>query len=394
MKLYAFELGRKKDLCFAELLSVLGKENLIEKNLDTAIFNLKEIEAQILQNKLGGTIKIIEILEELPQNTKTPELKKYFESFLKDNFNDYEGKIPFALSVLSFYNQREIDIKGLLMFVKKTLKSLGLNSRFINKNFQNTKPSTIYKARIIKRGVDINVIKGNKKLFLGKTVAIQDIDKYSKRDFEKPCRDAKVGMLPPKLAQIMINLGGETNTIFDPFCGTGTILTEGLLMKKDVIGSDIEEKMIDYSNKNCKWLIDEFLDDMKKSNAQMPEYKVFTRDSRFLNKKVMPFLPDAIITEGYLGKPISKFPSEEEMEKTFRELSNLHFNWLNAIKSFCNAPIVMCTTAFKDKSKIIHMPRFEELANSAGYKLIESFTYDRPDQIVVRDIRILKPKTQ
>jgi hypothetical protein len=35
---------------------------------------------------------------------------------------------------------------------------------------------------------------------------VQDIDAYAERDFERPMRDAFVGMLPPKLAQIMLNL--------------------------------------------------------------------------------------------------------------------------------------------------------------------------------------------
>ena len=390
MNLYAFELGRKKDLCFAELMSVLGEANLVERNLDTAIFNLEKIDPESLQDRLGGTIKIIEIFKELPKNANTSDIKRVFESFLRTHFEHHKGKIPFALSILSFYNQKEIDIRNLLVFAKKTLKALGLNSRFVNKNFQNTKPSTIYKAKVLQKGIDLNIIKGTKNLLLGETISIQNIDNYSKRDFDKPCRDAKVGMLPPKLSQIMINLAGESKTIFDPFCGTGTILMEGMLMGKDVIGSDMEERMTEYSKKNCEWLIKVFFGGRKKE--KIPKHEIFTRDSRFLNKKILPFIPDAIITEGYLGKPISKFPSEKEMEKSFRELANLHFNWLSAIGSFCDAPIIMCTTAFKNNSKIIHLPRFEELVNSAGYKLMESFTYDRPDQVVARDIRVLRKK--
>ena len=79
---------------------------------------------------------------------------------------------------------------------------------------------------------------------------MQDIESYTKRDRERPKRDAKVGMLPPKLAQIIINLAagqlpeeklqnicdiplGEPiprrllgQTVLDPFCGTGVILQE------------------------------------------------------------------------------------------------------------------------------------------------------------------------
>lgn len=383
MKLYAFELGRKKELCFAELLAVLGKKNLHERNLDTAIFKLEKLDPQRLQDSLGGTIKIIEIFEEASKTAKLDSIEKFFENHLVHAFKDHSGKIPFALSVLSFYNPREINIKQLLNFSKKILKSLGLNSRFVNKNFQNTKPSTIYKARVIQKGIDLNIIKGRDKIFLGETIALQNIDNYSKRDYDKPGRDAKVGMLPPKLAQIMINLAGPARTIYDPFCGTGTVLTEGMLMGKIVVGSDIDTRMVEYSEKNCQWLIKEFPKAGK-------NFRLFEKDSRFVTHQSLPEKIDAIVTEGYLGTAISNLPSQQEIEKTFRELANLHLNWLSAVAKISNCPIVMCTAAFKDGSKIIHLPRFEEIAKTAGYKLVESFTYDRPDQIVVRDIRILR----
>ena len=60
-----------------------------------------------------------------------------------------------------------------------------------------------------------------------KVVGVQDIDAYSKRDQTRPARDAKVGMLPPKLAQILINLCGPLkpgSVVLDPFCGTGVVL--------------------------------------------------------------------------------------------------------------------------------------------------------------------------
>ncbi len=384
MNLYAFELGRQKKLCFAELETLLGKQNLIELNLDTAIFKLNEINPEDLQNQLGGTIKIIKITEVL-KNSKIETLKTSLKTNLTKEFENKTGKIPFSISTLSFLNKKEINIKILLMTGKKILKSLNLNSRFINKNFQNTKPSTIFKSKVIEKGIDLNIIKGKSKIYLGKSVSIQNIDNYSKRDFEKPCRDAKIGMLPPKLSQIMINLAGETKTIFDPFCGTGTILMEGLLMNKTVIGSDISEEMKKYSIKNCEWLIENF-----NLNKNL-KYKVFAKDSRLLTKKDLPEKIDAIITEGYLGTPLSQVPSSEKIEKIFRELSNLHLNWLTTIKKLTNCKIVMCTTAIKTPSKIIHLPYFEEIAKTAGYKIENNFTYSRENQIVIRDIKILSP---
>ena len=56
-------------------------------------------------------------------------------------------------------------------------------------------------------------------------------------------------MIPPKLARTMINLAvGENDpksiTVFDPFCGTGTILMEGLMVGVTVMGSDLDHEAV------------------------------------------------------------------------------------------------------------------------------------------------------
>jgi len=65
---------------------------------------------------------------------------------------------------------------------------------------------------------------------VAQTVWIQDIESYTERDIDRD-RSMTVGMMPPKIAQIMISLGtqGKKDTvIWDPFCGLGTTLIEAL----------------------------------------------------------------------------------------------------------------------------------------------------------------------
>ena len=59
--------------------------------------------------------------------------------------------------------------------------------------------------------------RSSKTEYLGLTIACQDIDSYARRDTSK-ARDMQVGMLPPKLAQMMINLTrvqNESRKVFD-----------------------------------------------------------------------------------------------------------------------------------------------------------------------------------
>ncbi len=58
--------------------------------------------------------------------------------------------------------------------------------------------------------------------------------------------------LHPKIARAMVNLSQvkKQQTLLDPFCGTGGILLEAGLLGVNILGSDIEQKMIDGSQKN------------------------------------------------------------------------------------------------------------------------------------------------
>jgi tRNA G10 N-methylase Trm11 len=117
------------------------------------------------------------------------------------------------------------------------------------------------------------VIIKNNKAIVAISEGAQNITAYAKRDQNRPKRDAFVGMLPPKLAQTMINLAvgpnqpqiwlqnrdfakidGKTPKLLDPFCGTGTVLQEAILKGFTAYGSDLNPKMVDYTKENIKWL--------------------------------------------------------------------------------------------------------------------------------------------
>jgi tRNA (guanine10-N2)-dimethyltransferase len=60
--------------------------------------------------------------------------------------------------------------------------------------------------------------------------------------------------MPPKLARCMVNLAKPkaNSLVFDPFCGTGSILIEAALMGCRILGMDIQRRMARGSLKNFK----------------------------------------------------------------------------------------------------------------------------------------------
>ncbi len=61
--------------------------------------------------------------------------------------------------------------------------------------------------------------------------------------------------LHPKIARAMVNLSQvkKQQTLLDPFCGTGGILLEAGFIGAQIVGSDIEQKMIEGSKKNLEF---------------------------------------------------------------------------------------------------------------------------------------------
>ncbi|HLP79298.1 MAG TPA: DNA methyltransferase [Acidobacteriota bacterium] len=72
---------------------------------------------------------------------------------------------------------------------------------------------------------------------------------HNKEDFLKRNAHQRPKLHPsamkPRFARAMINLAGvKQGTIYDPFCGTGGFIIEGIHLGLHMIGSDISEKML------------------------------------------------------------------------------------------------------------------------------------------------------
>lgn len=165
-----------------------------------------------------------------------------------------EGKITLGVSDFSrgakpFAAEREA------LQLKKALARAGRAVRVVpNKNSAVLSTATTLHNRLY-TGRGVELIKHNQAFY--RVIAVQNIDAYSARDQARPARDAKVGMLPPKLAQILINLCGNCpagSVLLDPFCGTGVLLQEGALMGYSLQGSDLDARMIHYTRQNLRWL--------------------------------------------------------------------------------------------------------------------------------------------
>jgi len=391
MHRYAFILGRKWKLSVAELIAVFGDEN-IEVNKDVLIkgFDKPLVDVQKIQDSLGGVIKICEIIDE-----------STLLSGIQDRILDYlsglpTGKLIFAVNVYNLPPGNENFLKKLLINIKKGLKGHEGKVRFLNKPNENIKSVVIYEERLDEKGTDLSVIFSNGKYLIAKTVSVQNFMDYSIRDYERPARDTKSGMLPPKVAQMMINLacGNNTNcTVYDPFCGSGTVLMEGALMGHKVMGSDISPKAISDTKINLEWIKKEF-----KLTGDLV-LDVFEKDATGITKNDLKITPDCIVAETFLGPPITRIPDESTIKTTFTEVEEIIVKAINNFKQFLKkGSKVVLAVPFYISQRNIFMENLPVHIENSGYKIESlyectqrgSLLYDREDQKVGREIFVLK----
>jgi len=398
MNKYFFILGRKWKLCAAEIISVLGAENVTEFTQEVLVkgFDVGLKDPQKTLDRFGGTIKIAEVFAEV---ANLNEVEKVTIEHLK---RGRDGKLIFALGLYNFAHTYKNDLRNLLKKVKNGLRDGG-KVRFLNSPTANVKSAVARMEKLDLNGTDISVLRTDDgKYLVAHSIAIQDFKKYSIRDYDRPGRDAKSGMLPPKLAQIMLNLacGSEKAKVYDPFCGSGTVLMEGMLMGHQMTGSDISEKAISDSKKNTEWLPKRF------ENVDGVVTQIFLKDAMKVESHDLKERPDHVVFEPYLGPPVSQCPLPKTMDINFHEIKVIIVGVLRALKPILKekSNIVMIVPFYRDRGKRFFLENLVEKVKELGYdvaglfpeefgKAFEitctrrgSLTYDRTDQIVGREI--------
>ncbi len=373
MSTYIFILGKHPELSIAELESRYPKHKILAKGGDFVVMDLSEVIDQKEFDQLGGCIKAAKLAKEVDKE----ELVSGISDVLFDHYHDV--KLDYGLSL---YGTSESQLRTFLMKLKKRLRTDGVKSRFINNDFKNISAAQ-YKS-IKKKGIELVILKNGNQFMIAEVVGVQDIDSYSKRDFDKPFRSMQMGMMPPKLAQILINLTGVKGGVWDPFCGSGTLVMEGLLMGRDMIGSDINPKHIEGAKQNIDWTIEKFEIRNPPAGRAGPKSEILVHDATedFSGKF------DAIAFEGDLGIPHNQLIHPDKLEKIVDDLDQLYIRFFENLKAMqCAVPIVAALPFFKLRDgDEIYLKKTLLAAEKLGFKRDLDLKYFREDQAVGRDI--------
>ena len=382
---YFFILGTNPTLSLAEISNFFPKTKISCIQKDVAILETDDaFDAQKTIKQLGGIIKIGQINAVADKNNLLGLIIK--------NLNIASiGKFKFGFS---YYGKEKFNIKPLAMELKKYLRAKNISCRWVTSKEKTLSSVVVGQNKLTSKGVEIVLINTSNQLTLGQTLAVQPFKDLSFRDYNRPARDSQSGMLPPKLAQIMLNLSHASHdqTILDPFCGSGTIITEAMLMGyQNLIGADISKKAVEDTKANIEWT---------KKNYPIfdANYQVYKLSATDISKKLKPNFIDAIITEPYLGPQRGKV----DIDKTKKELEPLYTKTLNEFAKILKPKgrIIIIFPYLLNRHEINPNLNKFKIINPLPYTLQknqftkltarQTIVYGRPGQKVWREIVVLE----
>ncbi len=380
-------LGRQPALGLAELEALYGE--IVSKL--TRYSAILDIEPDAVDFKrLGGSIKLAKILTILDATSWHK-----VETYLMDEMPRYlsnldEGKFTLGLSAIDMgVSPKRINATALS--IKKIIKNTGRPCRVIpNKSAELSSATVLHNKLYSSHAWELIIINTGTQTYILQTTHVQDINAYSARDQARPMRDAKVGMLPPKLAQIIINLATASNhkirSVLDPFCGTGVLLQEALLDGYNAYGTDIDERMIEYTQANLGWLFEHH-------DLESKHYLIEIGDAT--NYQWHGF--DTIACETYLGRPFSAYPGHKVLQGVISDVDTIHRKFLRNVAKQTKPGFRMCIAvpAWHTRHGFERLKTLDSL-EELGYTRavfnvasVDDMIYHREGQMVGRELVVL-----
>ena len=332
-KQYFFEAGTFPELSYTELLTVLesfGFSKDVVTRFGSSIFLVKDekIDDTFVKNifdRLGGSVRVGEIVE---------DIDNFYTTTNQEGTDSQEGskKVIFGISILGNSHKEDSRfLKKLANSIKKGLKEYGISSRFVLPQGRGSSlnAAQVIRNQILQKGFELNILRqGNEEIY-GRTIKIQDLEGFVSRDMNKPETDTEMGTLPPKLARMMVNFTAQNSgTLWDPFCGSGTIPMEAAMLGFNFLASDINPQAVNDTDANVRWLSSEgYISDTLYETFRFD----ITKPDMEIVKKLKHTDITSIVCEPYMGPPLTRIISEQKANELLEGVKKLYFKLFDLI---------------------------------------------------------------
>lgn len=387
-------LGRQPAIGLAELEALYGSDAVRPVGSYAAL-----VDADIDFKRLGGSVKAGTVFASVP-GTNPQKAFLWLQQNLAESVDRVDGKLKLGVSLYGLAMPVP-KLNANMLSLKKSLKQAGQSVRVVpNTELELSSAQTYHNNLTDERGCEIMLLRDGDMTLVARATDVQGIDAYRKRDQERPHRDNFVGMLPPKLAQTIINLAaftldekrdtapkkGKGLTVLDPFCGTGVILQEASLMGYAIYGTDVSEKMTSYTRANIEWLFERY------PIKTTVRYETADATNHQWKKPV-----DIVACEGYLGHPFAAEPNKEALMETIQTCNVIMRKFLRNIRGQIEpgTPLCIALPAWHVRGTVYHLPLLDDIED-IGYQRIEfvhakqeEMIYHRSDQVTGRELLVL-----
>ena len=267
------------------------------------------------------------------------------------------------------------------MFVsgfRETLKSIGIRKHTYVPAESNQdqlrvyNPERIFHAVMPKKMLQKNILAGGfecvlfhrgSEIICCTTDAILDINELEDRDVKRPFFRAKLGM-GAALARAMIHISQKKPPaqIYDPFCGTGIILQEALLLGYTPQGSDVDETCITGTIENISWI---------SQRMKIKKPKDIVRRIDFTHARDHLHDIETIVTEPYLGPALTNYPDKRVASKIIRDLSERYQKYMASIRDILadDGIAVIIVPGIRSADNMLYTLDPEDLFSRYGFEI-------------------------
>lgn len=358
-----------------------------------------------LQDRLGGTLRIGEVLGRTAESQVLP----FILGTLKRS--GLESRKIIAVSAFS----KGLDARKTGMQAKRLAKESGMSVRYVMpKEGDELSTAQVWhegfavlsmRADNTATNFEFCLWKQGSEWVVGRTLTVQNIESYTRRDFGIPFPDPVNGMVPPKLAQMMVNVAVGTKwqdvAVYDPFCGSGRIVSEGRLLGYASWGSDINAKVVHEAQQNVQQVI------LTETGEALHERVVWEHDAlkveenEQLQVRLVHTKPGAwhVVSEPFLGRPLRNPLTEEQASRWTEEMLPLYVRFL---ETWSKESLRKAGYKTLPKSILITIPAVQVVGREKTYRslygslvdtlprfrysCIQLFRYGRPDALIKREI--------
>ncbi len=368
-----FVFGRTPALAFAELRYLFPHSSIDLVHPRVAVTSI-DADPELLIRRLGGTVRIGTIIAE--ESSIAPD--RIATYLARSN----PRSITFTLSHLGDHSFSQSFSRE----VKDALKTQGISSRYIfNPNNEPLSAIIMRDHRV----TEYLFIPRKESTMIIQTIVSQDVDAWSVRDFGRPRADAKRGMLPPKVARMIVNIASSAKqmskdpTLLDPFCGMGTILAEAMLEGWCVIGVDIVREVINNAQENLRWIAQTY-------SISSEKYQVYHADATHIADILQEGSVDAIVTEPFLGDPSLALVDQHDFKKVQNMLKGLEKLYIGCLKEWkrvvkSEGLIIMAFPIVSFNGNELTVKKVIDRCERLGYSVEDGpWIYARPQAFVKR----------